>query len=159
MSLRIEDKWIWDFWLARYEGSCGSLTIYCTAKTNSAGCTPAIGSLGTPSKSGGPGTFDVTLSDTRPNKAHIYFYSINTARSSAPFQGGFLCMQPPVRRTGVEITSSAGECTSGASVDFGAIMATAGFISAGDVIRGEWWGRDTPGNSSLSDAIEFTVCP
>jgi len=95
-----------------------------------------------------------------------------TGRAGLLFQGGFLCIASPVRRSpGVSSGGSAfpaNDCTGIYSIDMNAFAAgslggspSPQLIVPGAIITCQWWGRD-PGSlfdSTLSDAIEYSVCP
>jgi hypothetical protein len=151
---------------------CAPPVTYCTAKVNSLGCTPAMSFSGTPSAAALSG-FTVKASNVRNNKNGLLFYGV-TGQSSTPFQGGILCVNTPVRRTGA--TSSGGnpipanDCSGVYSIDMNAFAHSAGpptplpaLIVAGTVVDCQWWGRDpgfpAPNNTTLSNGLEYTVCP
>ena len=74
-------------------------TTYCTAKTNSLGCVPAIAAVGIPSATSTP--FDITAANVLNNKNGLLFYGYN-GPTNTPFLGGTLCVAPPLRRTTVQ---------------------------------------------------------
>ncbi len=146
-------------------------TVYCTAKTNSLGCTPAISASGSPSASAGAG-FTVTGANVLNNKAGILIYGIN-GPSAIPFQGGFLCVQPPIKRA-IAVNSGGSpvgsDCSGVYSIDMNAFAAGAlggnplpDLQITGTRVNCQFWGRDpgyaAPSNSSLTDALEYTVMP
>jgi hypothetical protein len=140
--------------------STNLVTIYCTAKTNSLGCTPAIGSIGQPSKSAG--AFVVTASNVLNQRNGLLFWG--TAQSSAPFQGGFKCVASPTVRT--PLTSSGGsalpanDCSGQYAFTFTTAYMNSYGIAAGDTIDCQFWSRDpaSVATSGLTNALEFTVC-
>jgi catechol 2,3-dioxygenase-like lactoylglutathione lyase family enzyme len=151
-----------DAWLARYDG-CGVNSIYCTAKTNSAGCVPSIATSGTPSASAGSG-FTIKTSNVLDNKFGKHYYS-TTGANKAPFQGGFLCLEPPLVRTPVQNSGGASPCGGVYVIDFNAYIASGKDPSLvpGQQVWVQTWSRDPgfapPNNTSLSDAVSFTLCP
>jgi hypothetical protein len=147
-------------------------SIYCTAKVNSLGCTPEIGFLGVPSATATEG-FEVNAHYVRNRKVGLLFYGTGAA-TSTPFQGGFKCVQSPVLRTPILDSGGAAlpadDCSGVYRIDlnaFGAGTLGGNPLPAlrvpGTTIRCQFWGRDPglppPGNTTLSDALEFTVCP
>ncbi|HTF91123.1 MAG TPA: hypothetical protein VK843_22095 [Planctomycetota bacterium] len=175
-----------DFWASSTDGGkllanalsyvghfdCGSPITYCTAKINSVGCAPLIASSGTASASATSG-FVVSGSNVRNQKPGLLIYGIN-GRASTPFQGGFLCLVPPVRRS--TPTNSGGtplpvsDCSGVYSIDMnafahGALGGTplAALQVQGTLVDCQWWGRDpglpAPNNSTLTGGLEYMVCP
>jgi len=152
-----------DAWLARYDAPCGASNNYCTAKTNSAGCVPSIATSGTPSASAGSG-FTITTSNVLDNKFGLYFYGKN-GPSSVPLQGGILCAAPPLVRTLVQNSAGTAPCGGAFQIDFNAYVASGKdpALVAGQQVWVQTWSRDPgfapPNNTSLSDAVSFTLCP
>jgi hypothetical protein len=153
-------------------GCSGTPTTYCTAKLNSLGCLPVIGWSGAPSATAGSG-FVVSGSNVRNNKSGLLFYGIS-GRSTTPFQGGTLCVKTPIRRTPAVNSggspSPANDCSGVLAIDMNAFavgalggMPLAALTVAGTVVNCQFWGRDpgfpAPINTTLTDALEYTVCP
>jgi len=146
-------------------------TLYCTPKTNSLGCVPSITWNGTPSATAGSG-FTIDDSNVYSQKFGILFYGLN-GQNSAPFQGGTLCVAPPLQRTPVQSSngSPAGnDCTGMFSIDMNAFAAGAlggnpdpALQVAGTVVDCQFWGRDPgfapPNHTSLSEGLEYVVAP
>lgn len=134
---------------------------YCTAKVNSLGCTPAVASSGIPSMSSAS-SFDVSASMVINNKVGILFYGL--APAAIPFQGGLLCVQPPIRRTAVQASGGnppPNDCTGSFSFDFNA-YAQSGVdpnVTTGAMLYGQYWSRDplSPSTTSLSDGLFWTM--
>jgi hypothetical protein len=148
-----------------------TVTVYCTAKLNSLGCTPTISASGSPSASAGAG-FTLSGANVRNNTAGILIYGVNGA-AAVPFQGGFLCVQPPIKRS-IAVHSGGSpvgsDCSGLYSIDMSAFAAGAlggnplpDLQVAGTRVNCQFWGRDpgypAPSNSSLTDAAEYTVLP
>lgn len=137
-----------------------SPATYCTAKVNSQGCTPAIGSTGTPSASAGNG-FVIDCSNARENKFGILFYGTN-GPLGAPFQGGFLCVQPPTKRVGHQSSIGTGPCNGTYAYDFN-VRISSGLdpnLIVGASVHTQWWMRDpqSPSTTGLSDGLAFVIC-
>ena len=140
---------------------------YCTAKVNSQGCSPQVGSSGTPSLSSA-NPFLLTVSNTINNKAGLFFYS-TTGRANLPFFNGNLCVQLPLRRANVALFSGGNpppdDCSGTFSFDFNAFAQSGANpqLTNGTVVRAQLWSRDpqhADGTGvSLTDAIEFELCP
>lgn len=136
---------------------------YCTPKPNSQGCQPGIGHAGVPSASS-PSSFDVTAANVINNKNGVLFYGYGPA--GLPFQGGFLCVQPPIRRTAVQ--SSAGnpppdDCSGAFSYDFNSRIQSGvdpALVPCAAVCC-QYWYRDPLDPSGfgtgLSDALRFEI--
>jgi len=160
-----------DFWFARYDPLHPAPASYCTAKLNSQGCAPRIESNGKPSAGAGNG-FLVRATQVLNNKVGLLFYGLN-GRATIPFQGGTLCVAAPVKRT--PVCSSGGnpppnDCSGVYLIDMNLFAAGGlggtpqpGLGVAGTLVDCQWWGRDpgfvAPNNTTLSDALEYTVHP
>ncbi len=159
-----------DHWKFRIFGNCNAPVTYCTAKVNSIGCTPQISFVGTPAATATSG-FLVNGSNVRNQKVGLLLHSLN-GRASLPFQGGFLCAAPPIRRT--PATNSGGtalptsDCTGVYSIDMNAFAhgllggtPSPSLLIPGTQVDCQWWGRDPgfpfPDNSTLTDALEYII--
>ena len=142
----------------------GTPVAYCTAKLNSQGCLPQIGHVGL-MQLGGPAPFSVTAQQVVNGKNGLLFYGTSGAASTA-FQGGLLCVAPPVTRTTVQ--SSAGnagpdDCSGSFDFDFKA-LATSGadpLLVVGAMVRAQYWYRDpaSGSGSGLTDGLAFEILP
>jgi hypothetical protein len=161
-----------DHSVARTVLLCTEVQIYCTGKVNSIGCQPVVASIGF-ARVGASSGFVVSGSNVRNNKSGLLFYGAN-GRSSAPFQGGTLCVNPPVKRTPSAnsggTAAPANDCSGVYAIDMNAFASGAlggsplsALTVAGTVIDCQWWGRDpgfaAPNNTTLSNGLEFVMCP
>jgi hypothetical protein len=147
-----------------------SALSYCSAKTNSLGCTPSIAGTGLSSASAGSG-FVVGSINNRNHRSGVLFYGVN-GRASSAFQGGTLCVLPPIRRK-LALNSGGSpapieDCSGVYSFDLNAFATGAlggsplpALSVSGTQINCQFWGRDpgfaAPNNTSLSNGLEFTV--
>lgn len=138
-------------------------TTYCTAKTTSLGCTPAISATGKPSASAGSG-FVATSAPVPGVNIGIFFYGQN-GPAAVPFQGAFLCAAPPVLRTpGNSAGGTAGVCNGSYMIDFNAYVASAvdPTLVAGSQVQLQSWFRDPPdpvSGTGLSNGLRFELLP
>ncbi len=145
---------------------------YCTAKTNSLGCVPSIGFSGTSSATAGSG-FTLLGSNVRNNKPGLFIYT-NGGPAASPFQGGFRCIDAPIKRSNpLNAGGNAGpanDCSGVYTFDMNAFAVgalggvPAGYLSVpGTVVHAQGWGRDLgfapPNNSTLTNGLQFTVGP
>lgn len=151
---------------------CTAAVAYCTAKVNSLGCTPFVAASGASSASASSG-FVVSAAQVRNQKLGLLFYGF-AGRESLPFQGGTLCVASPRYRTPTSSSNGdatpADNCSGVHSLDMNAFAAgllggapQAGLSIPGQVVTCQWWGRDPgfapPNGATLSDALEYDVCP
>jgi hypothetical protein len=136
---------------------------YCAGKVNSLGCTPSIGSSGSPSASSGQ-PFLITASNVINQKNGLLFYG--HAPASTPFQGGAKCVANPTLRTPPQSSggaSSGSSCSGAFSFDFNAWFASGADPSSfpGSEIFAQYWSRDpaSPSSTSLSNALRFLIHP
>ena len=140
-------------------------TPYCTAKTNSLGCVPAIGSTGSADFNAGSG-FLITLSNTLNQKSGLLFYG-TFGPASAPFQGGTMCVQSPVLRTTAQNSGGSAlptnDCTGSYSYDFNVRIASGidPQLSVGRLVCAQYWSRDPAATftTNLSNALRFVIQP
>jgi Tol biopolymer transport system component len=141
----------------------GLIADYCTAKTNSLGCLPSIGSVGIPSQSG-PDNFFVTASNVRNKKLGMMIWSLT--QDNQPFFGGTLCVHSPIKRTPGQNSggSSAGDdCTGTYSFHFSQAYMAQQLLPADTTVFAQFWSRDPgfapPNNVGLTNGLQFTICP
>ncbi|HUR28738.1 MAG TPA: VCBS repeat-containing protein [Planctomycetota bacterium] len=147
----------------------GSPFVYCTAKTNSCGATPAISFTGAPSLAATSG-FTIEASGARSGRPGLLLYGPN-GPASVPFEGALLCVAPQGIRRGPAGLSNGGTpgplCDAVFRLDFNAFASgnaggnPAPFLhTLGQRVDVQWWGRDnTAIGSFLSNALQFNVCP
>jgi hypothetical protein len=136
-------------------------TTYCTAKTNSLGCVPAIGAVHNASLSSDR-PFWVTCTNQLNHRNGFLFYGF--APKNTPYQGGYLCVMSPTRRT--QLQTSGGnlgvdDCSGEFALDFNALIQGGSdpMLELGTQIYCQWWSRDPDANfhTSRSDALRFTI--
>jgi carboxypeptidase T len=141
---------------------------YCTAGTTANGCAATLSAIGKPSASAAT-SFVVSASSVEGAKTGLFFYGTSGA-SASPWALGstsFLCVAPPRQRTPAQGSGgSAGACDGVLALDWNAFVAShpnaLGVpFSAGDELWIQAWFRDppSPAATSLSDALEASVCP
>ena len=140
-----------------------SIAIYGTAKVNSLGCTPSIGFSGFPSASS-PSPFTIVATQVINNKSGLLFYGFGQA--SAPFQGGWLLVAPPLTRTALQGSGGnppPNDCSGSFGYDFNARI-QGGMdpqLAPGVTVYVQYWYRDpqSPSTTGLSDGLEFAIAP
>jgi hypothetical protein len=147
-----------------------SPSAYCTPKINSLGCTPNLVFSGSSSASATSG-FSVSVANVLNQRSGLLFYGISGA-NNVPFQGGYLCVQPPTLRT--PIANSGGnatppdDCSGVLSIDMNAFASGAlggspapALGVAGTRVWCEVWSRDpvSPSTTNLSSALTYVVLP
>ncbi len=135
--------------------------VYCTAKVNGLGCTPAINWSGTPTLSGAD-DFRVLASNVLNQRNGLLFMGF--APAAAPFYGGALCVQPPVVRAGVQNAggnSGADDCSGQYDTLLSHAWLVARGLNVGDNAYCQYWTRDplSPQPIGLTNALSFEVRP
>ncbi|HVS19938.1 MAG TPA: hypothetical protein VMT18_15135 [Planctomycetota bacterium] len=137
---------------------------YCTAKTNSNGCTPSLRwSGGPPSASAGSG-FKLEGTGLIPLVPALLFYGLAGA-AEVPFQGGTLCVAPPLTRLAAADTGGTISCTGKLDVDFNTWAASGvdPALVAGATVYAQVWYRDPgyapPDDVGLTRGVVFTLAP
>ena len=144
----------------------GNVSTYCTAGTSVQGCLPQISSAGVPSADAASG-FTIRVASVPAQRQGLVFYGFYAANQAwAPFSPSYLCVAPPVQRTGAMTSGGVfGQCNGQLAVDFN-VWRTAnptalGYpFAQGQTIRAQGWYRDpaAPSQTNLSDALLFTLC-
>jgi hypothetical protein len=155
----------WKFRL--YGDCCASYVAYCTAGTTSNGCSATLSATGAPDANAGSG-FTVVANGVEGQKQGILFYGI-TGAVAQPWGTGssFLCVKTPTQRTGVQNSNGTlGACDGALALDWNAFIASSPSALGNPFAGGEqvWiqaWFRDPPSpkTTSLSNALQFVVCP
>ena len=135
---------------------------YCTAKTTSGGCVPAIHGSGTPSLSASA-SFAITTDSLEPQKLALTIFS-TAAPIAAPFQGGHLCLGAPRFRLPAANTGGAAPCTGALGYTLADLLAHGAggpTLSVPGEVACQSWGRDPldPHRTSLSNALSFQLVP
>jgi hypothetical protein len=136
---------------------------YCSASTNSANCTSQMSTAGPihPSASESSGFLLLGLNQIA-QKQGLLFYGIN-GRNAVPFSSGFLCVAPPLRRTGLVNSGGTTGCTGRFTTDFNAWVASGAdpALTAGVKVNSQFWGRDpaAPSTTSVTNGTEFFLAP
>ena len=134
------------------QGACAAPTTYCTAKTTSSGCVPTIGFTGTPTPAG---NLTATCTQVEANQLGVLFYG-QTGPAAIPFQGGTLCVNPPVIRFPPQPSGGAAACSGTYSQSLSSLTGTPGLT-----FHSQFWFRD-PGaatGTGLSNGLTWTNCP
>ena len=147
-------------------GACHSLTtitseVYCTAKpTTLSGCVTSLSASGAPSASN-PGAFQIQAGPTPGEQLGIFLWG-HQGKANIPFQGGYLCVQPPVlRSTARPSGGTLGTCSGSYSLQLSELAAHDPGFGPGAYLAVQLWFRD-PGNlfsSALSNGLAFVACP
>jgi hypothetical protein len=143
-----------------FETHCVEPVAYCTAKTNSIGCVPAVSWTGEPSLSGGP--LVVNATQVLNNKTGLLFWGADPLAGS--FQGGIKCVAAPTKRTGLQNSGGnppPNDCSGVFSYSFDPAFFAAQGLVAGQEVHAQFWSRDPQSASTtgLTDAIWFIICP
>jgi hypothetical protein len=144
----------------------GNVSTYCTAGTSVLGCLPSISGTGVPSADATSG-FLIQVGSVPAQRQGLVFYGFYAANQAwAPFSPSYLCVAPPVQRTGAMSSGGVfGQCNGRLEVDFNAWRAAnptaLGYpFAPGQTIRAQGWYRDpaAPAQTNLSDALAFALC-
>jgi hypothetical protein len=137
-----------------------SVEVYCEAKVNSQGCTPSIYATGSPSLTAG--NFRVRALDVINNKNGLLFWGVKPA--AIPFEGGTLCVNPPVVRTSLQTSGGnppPNDCSGAYAFHFTPSYMLGQGIQAGRQYYCQYWSRDPAGiaGTGLTDGLAFFVLP
>jgi hypothetical protein len=127
---------------------------------HSEGCTAASSGTGVPSVSSGA-PFLVSAHDVLSGSAGFLAYASDWQHQ--PFQGGFLCLAGPTKRTPVQLSGGSVPCGGTFAMDFNAHILSGAdpSLGAGSSVATQWWLRDPadPLRSGLSNALLFYIQP
>ena len=159
-------NWAYDGWYVDdlTVEACGAVSAYCTAKPNSLGCLPSIFAAGMPSATQ-PVAFRIKAANVINNKKGILIYGYSPA--ALPFQGGTLCVSPPIRRTDAQDSQGNPpplDCSGLYSFEFNDLIRSGkdAMLQPGQSVYTQYWSRDKqspPAGTGLTDALTFVICP
>ncbi|MCE9594564.1 MAG: right-handed parallel beta-helix repeat-containing protein [Planctomycetes bacterium] len=141
--------------------------VYCTAKPNSCGLSSSISWTGSMHANANSG-FVVSANHAPGTRQGLLLYG-NSGPANAPFSGGILCVQAPLKRSLLvtDTVGTLGQCDGVLTIDVATFASgavgghPATFLqNAGSGVWCQFWGRD-PGQSdpALSNALAFVVQP
>jgi hypothetical protein len=160
-------------WIAFRDGAAGQrLTVmrykptsytYCTPTLSSVGCAALIAAGGVPSLTN-PAPYAVTAFPVINNRAGLLIYGF--APDQTPFGAGTLCIRPPIKRTGAQVSGGSPtgtDCTGQFAFDFNALIQSGSNPSLviGQAVYAQYWYRDPQGvgGTALSNALRFFIGP
>ena len=159
------------FWMVLGStGTCSGCAnrpvTYCTAGSSANGCSALISAAGVSSATASTGFF-LSASNVEGNKDGLFFFGANGRQANSWGNGSsFQCVVPPVKRGSLlNGVGTAGACDGAAGYDLNARWTAKPNHAqpAGSVVQAQFWYRDPASTSnqstSLSDALEWTVCP
>ena len=146
--------------------ACGTFEAYCTAGTSASGCTALLAGAGVPSATLATG-FTISATGVEGGKDGLFFFGTSGRQANAWGNGtSYQCVVPPVQRAGLRTGSgTGGACDGTFGQDLNAYWAArpAHNPGPGATVQAQLWYRDPLNTSnqttSLSDALEFTLCP
>jgi hypothetical protein len=141
-------------------------TTYCTAGISASGCQAQIAASGTPSATADSG-FDLIATNFEGEKKGIFFFGANGRQANSWGNGSsYQCVVPPVKRGALlDSGGAAGTCDGQVVYDLNARWTSLPSQNpgAGALVQAQLWYRDPFNTSnqstSLSNAIEFSICP
>lgn len=128
---------------------------YCTPKLSSNHCLAALTASGTPTASG---SFTLRATQVEGQRSGLFFVGFNGA-VAAPFQGGTLCVVPPLMRFPAQTSGgTSGTCSGTLAQSVAPLVASS---PVGTSFWSQAWFRDpgSPSFTGLSSALEFTSRP
>lgn len=138
---------------------------YCTSRVNSLGCSAQVDTSGAPSASGS--SFTIDCSNVLNQKSGLFFYGYTP--KAVPYQGGWLCVLAPARRTALQNAGGtpppAEDCSGVFLFDFGALIQSGKdpALVAGQSVFGQFWYRDSKQTGAWqtgrSEGIGFVIGP
>jgi hypothetical protein len=142
------------------ECDVASPATYCKPARPTGGCVAWMGFQGTPSASAGSG-FDVRAESLLAQRRGMLFYGTGGTWGGPFASGGYLCLQPPMRRLVQGSTGGTTGCDGRLTLDFNAWIASGADprLVAGQAVYVQAWFRDAVGASQLSDALAFQIGP
>ncbi len=141
-------------------GNAFEPVAYCTAKVNSAGCTPLIGYSGCASLSLGNG-LGIHAVNVMPGQNGLMAWSLSS--NSAPFFGGTLCLGSPLTRTPIQAagTNNAYPCTGAFQFLMTQTFMNQNSLTAGMNVFAQYWSRDSgfvaPDNVGLTPGLQLRI--
>lgn len=143
-----------------WTGTPFPVTTYCTATTNTAGCAATVSTTGTPSATQ-PTPFTVRATQVVNNKTGLLFYGRHG--EALPYNGGFLCVEPPLKRTWVSNSGGSSGCNGTLTIDMNNWIQGQNDLTlgSGDTVFAQFWYRDNSGGTGVgySNAVLFTISP
>lgn len=142
-----------------WSGTPFPVTTYCTATTSGAGCAATISTTGSPSASI-PTPFTIRATQVNYNKVGLMFYGRHG--EALPYNGGVLCVEPPLKRTWVLNSGGSTGCNGQLSLNMNNWIQGQNDLTlgAGDTVFAQFWYRDTTTSGvAYSNAVLFTINP
>jgi hypothetical protein len=146
-----------------FDAGYAAFAAYCTAKLNSLGCTLAISAGGTASFTANA-PFTIACANELNHKLGLLFYGQSPL--AAQYQGGWLCVASPVRRTPVvDSGGNAGpdDCSGSYTFEFNALIQSGAdpALAPGAIVYAQFWSRDPNASytTNRSDALRFGIAP
>ncbi len=147
----------------RANWTCPTAQTYCTAKTNSNGCVPALGLAGAASYSSGL-PFVISATNELNQQNGLLYYGFT--QTALPFQGGFKCVGNPTVRSAIQNAGGSPvgvDCSGAFAFDFNQLISvhTDPALVPGADVCAQVWSRDpaSPSTTNLANAAKFTIAP